>query len=146
VTESTPSQPGPEAGSFAEEMAALAQREVEQVTRSLRDEVDRLRQEAVDRAGEAGRGAAMLGAAGGLGLVAAGALASLPLLGLRRLLPGWAVALLVAGGAGAGAGVLARAGLAHLQAVAPDAVGERIEQAKEEVSDALKQRARSVAS
>jgi Putative Actinobacterial Holin-X, holin superfamily III len=145
MTESTPSEPGAGAGSFAEDMAALVQREVEQVTRSLREEVGRLRQEAVERAGEAGRGAAMLGAAGGLGLVAAGAVASLPLLGLRRLLPGWAVALLVAGGAGTGAAMLGRAGFAHLQAVAPDAVGERIEQAKEEVSDALKQRARSAA-
>ncbi|MFN2627572.1 MAG: phage holin family protein [Gaiellaceae bacterium] len=124
-------------------MAALVQREVEQVTASLRHELEQLRADALERAGQVSRGAALLGAAGGLGLVSAGAVGSLPLLGLRRLLPGWAVATLVAAGAGSGAFFLARLGLERLQAAAPQAVSERIEQAKEDVADALKQRART---
>ncbi len=49
------------------------------------------------------------------------------------MLPGWAVALLVAGGAGTGAALFGRAGLARLQAAAPESVSARVDQAKEEV-------------
>jgi Putative Actinobacterial Holin-X, holin superfamily III len=132
------------AGSFAADVATLVQREMEAVTASLRAEIERLRQDATERAGEAGRGAALLGAAGGLGLVAAGAVASLPLLALRRVLPSWVVALLVAGGAGTGAALLGRAGLEHVKLAAPDSISERIDQAAGDVSDALKQRVSSV--
>lgn len=123
---------------IGEELAAVVQREVDRVTESLREELERLRQEAAARAGEAARAAGMLGAAGGLGLVAAGAIASLPLMALRRMLPGWAVALLVAGGSAAGAAILAREGLEHLAAAAPEGISESINRATEEVAGVLK--------
>jgi ferric-dicitrate binding protein FerR (iron transport regulator) len=125
--------------SLGEEIGAIVEREVNRVAESLRAEIDRLREEAAAHAQEAARGAGMLGAAGGLGLLSAGALASLPLLALRRLLPGWAVALLVAGGSAAGAALLAREGLVHLAAAAPQGVSESIERATEEVGEALKE-------
>jgi hypothetical protein len=130
-----------ELGSLGEDIAALVQREVEQVVASIREELDQLREEAVGRAGEAARGTALIGAAGALGLASAGALASLPLLALRRVLPGWAVALLVAGGTATAAAFLARSGLERLEAAAPEAVRERVQQARHEVGDVLKQRA-----
>jgi phage-related tail protein len=127
--------------SLGAEIGAAVEREVNRVTESLRREIERLREEVAARAQEAARGAGMLGAAGGLGLVSAGALASLPLIALRRILPSWAVALLVAGGSAAGAAVLARAGLEHLSVAAPEAVSEGVERAVEQVAGAVKQHA-----
>jgi hypothetical protein len=127
--------------SLGEEIATIVEREVDRVTESLRREVDRLREEAIARAKEAARGAGMLGAAGGFGLLSAGALASLPLLALRRVLPGWAIALIVAGGGAAGAVILGRAGLEHLEAAAPEAVSEQLDRATENIANALKERA-----
>lgn len=132
-------------GSLAEDIGALVQREVEQVAEALRAEIDRLQHEAAERARGAASGAAYLGAAGGLGLVGAGALASLPLLALRKIMPGWLVAVAIAGGAGAGATVFARRGLARLADVAPSAVTERVQQAKDEVAETVKARTRSAA-
>ena len=79
--------------------ADAAKRDVEQMLDSLQEELERLRQEGAERAREAGRGAALVGTAGALGLVSVGALAALPLLALRRVLPGWLIAVLVAGAA-----------------------------------------------
>jgi nucleoside phosphorylase len=128
-------------GSLAEEIGELVQREVEQVTEALRAEIERLQHEAAERARGAASGAAYLGAAGGLGLVGVGAVASLPLFALRKVLPGWVLAVGIAGGAGAGATVLARRGVQRLAEVAPVAVSERIRQAKEEAADAVRARA-----
>jgi hypothetical protein len=112
--------------------------DVEAMIDSLQDELEHLRQEGAERAKEAGRGAALVGTAGALGLVSARALASLPLMALRRVLPGWAIALLVAGGAGAGAVVLGRAGATRLAAIAPETLQRELKQAVEEVADIAK--------
>jgi Putative Actinobacterial Holin-X, holin superfamily III len=127
-------------GTFAEEMAALVQAEVEQVTASLRAELDQLRQNALEKAGEAARGTALLGVAGGLALTSVGALSALPVLAMRRVIPGWAVAVLVSGGAATGAAFVGKAGLARLEAAAPEAVRERVDQAKADVAEVLKDR------
>jgi hypothetical protein len=86
---------------------------------TVRREVEQLRAEATQRATGGAKGAGLLVAAGATGTVAVVATASLPLMLLRRLLPGWAIAVLVAGGAGASTVVLARRGLAELGAAAP---------------------------
>jgi hypothetical protein len=86
---------------------------------TVRREVEQLRTEATERATEGAKGAGMLIAAGATGTVALAATASLPFIALRRVLPGWAVAVLIAGGAGAATAVLARRGLAELGAAAP---------------------------
>lgn len=98
---------------------------------TLRREVEQLRAEAAERASGGAKGAGLLAAAGATGAVAVGATAALPLMALRRLLPGWAIATLLAGGAGALTIVLARRGLDELGAAAPiDA--ERIKDAARE--------------
>jgi putative superfamily III holin-X len=86
---------------------------------TLRREVEQLRTEATERATEGAKGAGLLVAAGATGTVALAATAALPLIALRRVLPGWAIAVLIAGGAGAATAVLARRGLADLGAAAP---------------------------
>lgn len=115
--------------------ADAAKRDVEQMLDSLQEELERLRQEGAERAREAGRGAALVGTAGALGLVSVGALAALPLLALRRVLPGWLIAVLVAGGSGAGAAVLGRAGASRLAAIAPESLERELKRAVEEVTD-----------
>jgi hypothetical protein len=86
---------------------------------TVRQGVETLSAEASERAAEGVKGARLLAAAGAAGAVSAGAVGSLPIIALRRVMPGWAVALVVAGGAGALSGVLARRGLSELDAAAP---------------------------
>jgi hypothetical protein len=86
---------------------------------TVRREVEQLRAEASERAAGGAKGAGLLVAAGATGTVALAATASLPLIALRRVLPGWAIAVLVATGTGAATAVLARRGLAELGAAAP---------------------------
>lgn len=107
---------------------------IKELVGALDQEFERLRHDAAERAHEAGRGAILVGTAGALGLVSAGALGSLPLLALRRAMPAWMLALIVAGGTGVGAAVLARKGLARLAAVAPKALEEETEEAVENVT------------
>ena len=115
--------------------ADTVKHDVEEMIDSLQQELDHLRQEGAERAREAGRGAALAGTAGALGLVSVGAVASLPLLALRRVMPGWAIALLVAGGSGVGAALLGRAGAARLAAIAPEFLERELKRAVDEVTD-----------
>lgn len=86
---------------------------------------------------EAGRGAALIGSAGALGLVSVAALGSLPLLALRRVLQPWQIALIVAGGSAAGATALARKGMTRLAAVSPKALEQELEGAVGDVADSV---------
>jgi hypothetical protein len=129
------------ASTLGDELAEAIKQQVDGVTEALRAELDRLQEEVAHRGRAAARGAGFVGAAGALGLVSAAALASLPLIALRKALPPTAVALLVAGGAAAGAAFLARRGFEQLMEAAPDSVEERIEQAQHDLADTLKQRA-----
>lgn len=115
-----------------------AYREVGQAIESVQQELEQLRAEGVERAQDAARGAALIGGAGALGLVSVGALGSLPLMALRRVLPAWVLALLVAGGSAAGAAALGRAGFGRLSAIAPEALEERAKEAVENVADSVR--------
>ncbi|HET8752424.1 MAG TPA: phage holin family protein [Gaiellaceae bacterium] len=119
-------------------MAGATKQDLEIVIDSLEEEFERLRNEAAARAQEAGKGAALIGTAGALGLAAAGALGSLPLLALRRVLPAWQIALLVAGGSAAGAVALARVGAARLAAIAPESLQRELNEAVENVAGAAR--------
>ena len=142
MTEAEEQGRGGTAGSLGDELAEAVRRQVAEVTETLRSQVERVQQDVADRARVAARGAGFVGAAGALGLLAAGALASLPLIALRKALPPTAVALVVAGGAAAGAFVLARRGLEQLKQAAPESVEQRIEQVQTDVVETLKARAR----
>lgn len=86
---------------------------------SVREQVEQLRAEASERAAGGAKGAGLLVAAGATGTISLAALATLPLMALRRLLPGWGIAVLVAAGGGAATAVLAQRGLQELAAAAP---------------------------
>lgn len=128
--------------SLGEELADAVRRQVDDMTAALRAEMERLQQEAAERGRVAARGAGLVGAAGGLGLVSVGALTSLPLIALRKALPPTAVALLVAGGSAAGALALARRGLEHLKEAAPEPLEERIERAQGDLAETLRDQGR----
>lgn len=128
-TQRTQAGPSSEA-SLAEPLLQM----IHGVGETVRREVQQLRAEASERATGGARGAGLLAAAGASATVALGATASLPLMALRRLMPGWMIAVAVAGGTGALSVVLARRGLSELGAAAP-LDGERIRDA---VRDALR--------
>ena len=87
----------------ANAMGAFLAQKIREAGVAVSDEIEQLRADAAERAATGAQGAA----------------ASLPLMALRRVMPGWAVALLVAGGSGALAAALARRGLDDLHAAAP---------------------------
>ncbi len=103
----------------------------EELADSLRREVDDLRAELADRARAAAKGTALLASAGASGSLAVAAVSTLPLLALRRVLPGWLIGLLVAAGASALTTQLARRGLDELRAAAPAEV-DRVKAAARE--------------
>jgi hypothetical protein len=100
-------------------MADILTQMVQGLGETVRREVEDLRSELTERAAGGAKGAALLTGAGAAGTVALAAAASLPLMALRRVLPGWVIASLIAGGAGTGAFVLARRGLSELAEAAP---------------------------
>jgi hypothetical protein len=118
--------------------ADAAYEQVGQAIESVQQELEQLRQEGAARAQDAARGAALLGGAGALGLVSVGALGSLPLMALRRVMPAWLLAVSVAGGSAAGAVVLGRAGFGRLAAVKPEALEQRAKEAVETVADVVR--------
>jgi hypothetical protein len=139
--ERTPRE-GSASGGLGDEMAALVQQEVERMTATFRAELDELRREAGERGRDLAAGAGYLGAAGGLALVSAGALLALPVLALRRFLPGWAVAVLVAGGSAAAAGTLGVTGAQRLREAAPESVRQEVGRVIAELQAALRERVR----
>src|SRR4051794_18673206 len=84
------------------------------LSQALRDELEELRGDLASRASAAARGTGLLAASGASGAIAVGAVAALPLMALRRLLPAWLLALAIGGGAAAAAACLARRGLDEL--------------------------------
>lgn len=81
--------------------------------------IEQMREDVTQRATGGAKGAALLAGAGAAGTVTVLATASLPLIALRRVMPGWAIVALGACGAGGLTGVLARRGLAELGAAVP---------------------------
>ena len=114
----------------------------EQAITLARQEVELARREMEAKAREAVPGAAMLGAAGLLGLLATGTgTAGLVLMLARRPRP-WAAALAVTGLYGGAGAVLARAGIERLRAAAPPVPQETVESVKEDLGW-MKRRVRS---
>jgi len=95
----------------------------------LSHEVEQLRAEASERASGGARGVGLLAGAGAAGAVGVIALGTLPIMALRRVMPGWAIAVGVAGVAGALTAVLARRGLDELGAAGAPVDAERVKAA-----------------
>ena len=120
MTEQARQKPRAEGGTA---LGAFLAQKVREAGDMMSGEIEQLRAEASERAAMGAQGAAMLAGAGAAGAVALVAAASLPIMALRRVMPGWAVAVVVAGGAGGLSAVLARRGLADLNAAAPTTNG-----------------------
>jgi hypothetical protein len=111
---------------------------IKELVVALDQEFDQLRRDAAERAHVAGRGAALIGSAGALGLVSVGALASLPLIALRRVLPPQQIALIVAGGSAILATALGRMGVTRLAAISPKALEQELQGAVDDVRDSVR--------
>ena len=104
---------------------------------ALRREVEQLRTEMAERLESAARAGKNLAAAGAFGGIAAAAAGSLPLIALRKLLPAWLLAVLIAVGAGGIAAYFARRALDDVAEITPidpervkDAAKDAIRQAR----------------
>jgi hypothetical protein len=106
----------------------LAQK-VRDLGERVSDEVEQIGNEARERAAEGIAGVKLLAGASAAGLVGAIALATLPIIALRRVMPGWAIAVGIAGGAGTAAAVLAKRGLDELGAAGAPVDSERVKNA-----------------
>jgi hypothetical protein len=82
-------------------------------------EIEQLRADVTERATGGAKGIAMLGGAGAAGAAAVLATGSATLLAMRRVMPSWAVALVIAAGSGALCAVLAKRGLDELGEAVP---------------------------
>ncbi len=112
----------------------------EQIAMLVREELERARDEMVDRAREAGKAGGFLAVSAVFGIAAVGAALSLPALLLKRASSPEAAATVTAAIYGGVAFVFARRALERLEAAAPAAVEERMEAKKEDVASSLKAR------
>ena len=115
--------PDPKAASTGELVGLLT----DQVTRLVRDEVRLAQAEVTQKAKRLGIGAGLLGGAGVTALLAVNALLVALILGIATTgLPGWVVAIIVAGGLLLLAGVLALLGRKETQRATPPLPTETI--------------------
>jgi uncharacterized membrane protein YqjE len=108
----------------------------------VRQELELAKAELSEKGKQAGKGAGILGAAGVVGLLAAGALTAFLILVLSEAMDGWVAALIVTVVYGAVAAVLALKGRDKVRESMPPAPEETVESVKEDVQWA-KTRARS---
>jgi uncharacterized membrane protein len=122
-------------------IAELFKQLSDQTTTLARQEVDLAKAELAVKGKQAGLGAGMFGAAGVLGLYAAGALTACVILALATAITAWLAALIVAAVYGAIAGVLALRGKAKVEQGVPPVPEQAVESVKEDV-EWTKQRAK----
>ncbi|HEY7620080.1 MAG TPA: phage holin family protein [Solirubrobacteraceae bacterium] len=99
----------------------------------VRQEIDLAKAEMTERGKRAGKGAAMLGAAALVGLLAAGALTACMIAALDRAMATWLAALVVTVVYCAIAGALAMTGRKQMQEAAPPVPEQAIDSVKEDV-------------
>ena len=105
----------------------------------IRQEIDLAKAELGEKGRKAGIGAGILGAAGILGLLAAGALTAFLILALDTFMPAWSAALIVAVVYAAIAGVLYLQGRKKLDEAGRPVPGQTVETVKEDVEWAKSQ-------
>jgi hypothetical protein len=111
-----------------------------QTSSLVRQEIDLAKAELTEKGRVAGQGAGMFGAAGVVGLLAAGALTACVILALSEVVPDWLAALIVALVLGAVAAVLAFQGRERVRAATPPVPHQTVETVKEDVEWAKSQR------
>jgi hypothetical protein len=118
----------------------LVRRLAGQTSTLVRQEIDLAKAELTQKADIAGKGAGMFGAAGVVGLLAAGALTACVILALSEVVADWLAALIVALVLGAVAAVLALQGRNRVRAATPPVPQQTVETVKEDVEWAKSQR------
>ena len=114
---SAPSAPA--ASSQAPSTADLIRRATEQLSTLVRDELALARAEMSEKLAHAGKGAGLFGGAGLVALYGVFGMLAAAVLGLSRVMPGWAAALVVGGFLLGVAGVMALAGRGQVRKAAP---------------------------
>jgi uncharacterized membrane protein YqjE len=105
----------------------------EQTSTLVRQEMELAKAELTERGKAAGVGAGLLGGAGLIALLAAGALTAFLILLLAETMDAWVAALIVAVIYGAGAAVLALSGRGRIREGMPPAPEQTVESVKEDV-------------
>lgn len=118
-----------QAASVAELVKALS----DQTSRLAHLEVELAKAELMQKGKRVGIGAGMFGGAGAFGFYALGALVTAGILGIATTLPGWAAALIVAGGLGMIAGLIALIGTRQVVKAAPPVPEQTVESVREDV-------------
>jgi hypothetical protein len=104
-----------------------------ETTTLVRQELDLAKAEMREKAGKAGPGFGMWGAAGAIGLLAAGALTAFLILALDGVMPNWLAALIVGVVYAAIAGVLYVSGKQRVEEAGSPVPQKTIESVKEDV-------------
>ncbi|HEV7566470.1 MAG TPA: phage holin family protein [Microbacteriaceae bacterium] len=104
-----------------------------ETTTLVRQELDLAKAEMREKGKKAGPGVGMIGAAGGVALLALGALTACLILALDGVMPNWAAALIVAAAYGAVAAVLYTRGKERVDDAGSPAPRQTIETVKEDV-------------
>jgi hypothetical protein len=99
----------------------------------VRQELDLAKAEMTERGKVMGKGAGMLGAAAGVGLLAAGALTACLIAALDLAMATWLAALIVTVAYGAAAGALAMTGRKQIREASPPVPEQTIDSVKEDV-------------
>lgn len=99
----------------------------------FRQEVERLKEELITKAKNAGIGIGLLAAAGAFAFFLLGVLVTAAILGLATVFPPWLAALIVAGGLLIVTVVLALVGISSVRRSMPPAPTETIESIKDDV-------------
>lgn len=117
----------------AASVAELVKQLSEQTSRLAHQEMELAKAELIRKGRRAGVGAGMFGGAGGFGFYALGALVTAAILGLATAVPGWLAALIVAGGLGLIAGIVALIGVRKLAQAAPPVPEQTVASVREDV-------------
>jgi uncharacterized membrane protein YqjE len=116
-----PSAPAPSSHAQSNEpsTADLIRRATEQLSTLVRDELALARAEMTEKLAHAGKGAGLFGGAGLVSLYGVFGVLTAAVLGLSRVMPGWAAALVVGGFLLVLAGIMALAGRGQVRKATP---------------------------
>jgi len=114
-------------------IAELLKQLASETTTLVRQELELAKAEMKEKGRKAGPGVGLIGAAGGMALLAAGALTAFLILTLDGFMPNWLAALIVAGVYGVIAGVLYTQGKEKVDDAGSPAPRQTIETVKEDV-------------
>ena len=112
----------------------------EQVSRLIRDELKLAEYEMTRKARRMGRGAGMFGGSGLVALYGIGCLLAAAIVGLARVVPGWAAALIVGGALLIIAGIAALLGRSQFGQATPAVPEQTVQSVKADVEE-IKERA-----